>query len=560
MKQKLLLALFAGIIAVNVFAQPQIRGQRAIGGNSFDNFRSMYVTRDSGLIVGGYSFSNISGEKTQNSKGESDYWIVKTKLDSTYKIQWDKTIGGNFSDFLTGITPTRDGGYFIGGYSNSLKSGDKSENPRGDFDVDLYPDYWVVKLDSLRNIEWDKTIGGNIVDDLMALQQTTDGGFILGGYSNSDAGYEKTTPAHRENWNEPHNDYWIVKLNRKGSIQWDKTIGGTWRDWLTCLQQTKDGGYILGGYSESDKSFEKTENSRGSTDYWIVKVDNAGNIQWDKTLGGTDNDQLYAIEQTTDGGYILGGSSNSNISGEKTENSRGNNEADDYWIIKVDSRGNIEWNKTIGGDDFDELQSIQQTIDGGYIAAGYSNSGRSGDKTEANKGDSGLYGFYNDYWIVKLNKDGAIEWDKTIGGSIDDWCYSIREISRDHYIIGGTSESDISGDKKVRSRGEGDYWFIGLIYKKPGSFEISELKNANNVITSITNNKNFTVYPNPATDEVHVEIVGTAVISLTDRTGKMLLLKQINNSDVIDVSGLLPGLYYLQNNTTGVVQKIIVKR
>ena len=167
------------------------------------------------------------------------------------------------------------------------------------------------------------------------------------------------------------------------TIQWQKTIGGSDVDKLNSLQQTADGGYILGGYSASNTSGDKTENSRGNNDYWVIKLNNSGAIQWQKTIGGSVGDYLYSIQQTTDGGYVLGGYSQSDISGDKTENHKG---FYDYWIVKLNSTGTIQWQKTIGGDDIDNLQSIQQTSDGGYMLGGYSSSSISGDKTENSKG------------------------------------------------------------------------------------------------------------------------------------------------------------------------------
>ena len=146
--------------------------------------------------------------------------------------------------------------------------------------------------------------------------------------------------------------YLLFSLNlfSQPVIVWQKTIGGNNADELFVIRQTIDGGYVLGGYSNSNISGDKTENNRGGDDYWIVKIDSSGNIQWEKTIGGSGYDDLFSMEQTTDSGYILGGRSDSNISGDKTENSRG---LTDYWILKLDALGNIQWQKTIGGNDDD---------------------------------------------------------------------------------------------------------------------------------------------------------------------------------------------------------------
>jgi hypothetical protein len=198
----------------------------------------------------------------------------------------------------------------------------------------------------------------------------------------------------------------LIKLSASGQeIEWQNTIGGSSNDRLYAIKQTIDGGYILGGNSQSNISSDKTENSLGGVDYWIVKTDSFGSIQWQNTIGGSGSDYCRSIQQTSDGGYILGGYSDSNISGDKLENCIG---GDDYWIVKTDGGGNIQWQNTIGGIYDDRLRSIQQTVDGGYILGGWSQSIISGDKSENSFGDW-------DYWIVKIDAIGNIQWQNTIG-------------------------------------------------------------------------------------------------------------------------------------------------
>ncbi|MFN7707223.1 MAG: hypothetical protein ACK5QE_00995, partial [Sphingobacteriia bacterium] len=175
-------------------------------------------------------------------------------------------------------------------------------------------------------------------------------------------------------------------------IEWDKTLGGSSWDELNTLQQTSDGGYILGGISESDSGFEKSQNSRGGSDYWVVKLDASGNKQWDKTLGGGLDDNLWSLQQTADGGYILGGRSSSGVGAEKSEDNRGSL---DYWVVKLDATGTKKWDKTLGGDGWDDLWSLQQTDDGGYILGGWSFSDASDEKSENSRGKA-------DCWVVKL--------------------------------------------------------------------------------------------------------------------------------------------------------------
>ncbi|HRF77795.1 MAG TPA: T9SS type A sorting domain-containing protein, partial [Chitinophagales bacterium] len=291
------------------------------------------------------------------------------------------------------------------------------------------------------------------------------GGYLIGGRSFSGISGDKTEASIGD---FSTYDFWVLKLNSSGNIEWQNTIGGSSTDDLTSLQQTSDGGYILGGYSTSGVSGDKTEASKGAGDYWVVKLNSSGFITWQNTIGGSGEDVLISVSQTSDGGYILGGSSCSNISADKSENNiTGWCEWKDYWIIKLNGSGNIVWDNTIGGTENDECVSVFQTAEGGYIIGGYSNSGTSTDKSE-NNFSGGEYGW--DFWIVKLDYTGTIiQWENTIG-SAGPWPYgddylnsSVQETADGGYIIGGTSYGGISGDKTAANIGSFDFWVIKLL-------------------------------------------------------------------------------------------------
>ncbi|HEY6974731.1 MAG TPA: T9SS type A sorting domain-containing protein [Chitinophagaceae bacterium] len=546
MKHKYLILFFLTGIYTNTFSQPTMVHQKAIGGKFVDILSSLDVTKDGGLIAGGYSDSHISGEKTQNTNGYDDYWVVK--LDKFRNIQWDKTIGGSNTDILYGIQQTRDGGYILGGLSFSNKSGDKTQHSRGD------DDFWVVKLDGLGNIQWDKTIGGNRSDDVSSLQQTDDGGYIVGGSSYSNKSGEKSEGSRGDL------DYWVVKLDSSGNVQWDKTLGGNDYDYLTSLQQTRDGGYIVGGTSYSNRSGDKGQKSRGSADYWVIKLDKLGNIKWDKTVGGEGEDILRSLQQTRDGGFILGGRSDSDISGEKTEKNRDSlYDTEDYWVVKLDNSGRVVWDKTVGGSSFDYLYSLQQTSDGGYILGGFSESNKSGEKTEDNRNP--FYPPTNDYWVVKLNKNGHVEWDKTIGGLNDDKLFVVKELRRNYYVLGGGSFSGVTADRKVKSRGSSDYWLVWLKYNSPAVPIATTAGNENSTVQSNKNKtREFIAYPNPAKDILHIQTNSKTMVALTDQAGEILLTQIVEGNGIINISKLAPGIYYLKNRTTGEVQKIFVAK
>ena len=359
-------------------------------------------------------------------------------------ILWEKTYGGIHADYLFDAQPTADYGFILAGSSVSDKTGNKTDGNSGDLD------YWIWKMNENGNLDWQKSIGGSGFDLLQSIKNTNDGGFILAGTSNSPNDFQKKDSC------KGGTDFWVIKLNAMGNEQWQKTIGGTGQDELICAFQTRDGGYMLGGSSssspelidnelvESQSSFatpdlySKSEKSRGNMDYWIVKLDKAGVVEWQKTYGGIYADVLRSMEQTKDGGYILGGYSNSPQSGDKTEP---NNGIGDYWIIKINDKGNIEWQKTYGGNGDNQLYVIHQTEDEGYIAGGNSNS------TNALTSLGGTVGRGTDYWVLKLDKKGNVIWSKTFDFGKTDILTSLLENKDNTYLIGGYSQNE---EKKPR--------------------------------------------------------------------------------------------------------------
>src|ERR1043165_357284 len=174
------------------------------------------------------------------------------------------------------------------------------------------------------------------------------------------------------------------------SIQWQKSFGGTGTDYAASIQQTTDCGYIVAGQSYSIDG-DLTIN-HGLNDYWIVKLDTAGSLEWQTDLGGSDYDLANSIQQTSDGGYVVAGYSKSN-----DNDVSGNHGLNDFWVVKLDMNGSLSWQKSLGGSGVDMAHSIQQTSDGGYIVAGISNS--NDNDVSGNHGDF-------DYWVVKLDVDG----------------------------------------------------------------------------------------------------------------------------------------------------------
>lgn len=326
--------------------------QKSLGGTGDDEANSVLQSYDKGFIILGSS-NSIDGDVTGNI-GSRDYWVVK--LDSAGNLLWQKSYGGTNIDATGFIQPTKDSGYVISGYTYS-----NNVNVSGNHSTTT-ADLWSLKIDSVGNIVWQKCLGGTGNEWGAIIHQTNDGGYIVAGDSKSNNG---DVSGHHGSLSTQ--DYWVVKLDTARNIQWQKSLGGTSDDVLNSIEQTNDGGYIIAGSSMSNNG--DVTNNHGNNDYWIVKLDTSGNIQWQKCLGGTGDDQAMEIHQTSDGGYIVTGESAS-ANGNVTANNGGY----DFWIVKLDTVGNIQWQKSIGGTGTDVSSSIYQNADGSIIVAGYSDS------------------------------------------------------------------------------------------------------------------------------------------------------------------------------------------
>jgi len=351
---------------------------------------------------------------------------------------WDKCYGGSSSENLRAMIATSDGGHLLVGSSLSPISGDKTQSSKGG------PDYWVAKINANSDKVWDKTYGGDKEDYVMAALATPDGGFLLGGFSLSNQSGDKTQISKGDS------DYWVVKITANGDKQWDKTFGGSSYESLNSIAATADGGYLLGGNSGSGVSGDKTQASKGSGgDFWVVKINGNGDKVWDKAFGGSGSEQLFNVLAVADGGFLLSGVSSSGISGDKSQGSKG---LDDYWLVKINANGYKVWDKAYGGSDSEYNAKVIATADGGFLLGGTGFSGISGDKTQATKG----------YWVIKINASGDKVWDQSFGGNYAGNFADMLLTSDGGFLLGGTSFSDISGDKTQVSRGSEDYWIVKI--------------------------------------------------------------------------------------------------
>ena len=484
-------------LTTSILAQPSIEWQKALGGSEIEEIFSTQQTSDGGYIAAGFTYSN-DGDVT-GFHGGIDAWVVK--FSSTGSVEWKKTYGGTNVDWAYAIRQTIDGGYILAGYTAS-NNGDVTGNHGG-------KDAWVVKLTSLGAIQWQKTLGGSGWDEAWAIQQTTDSGYIMVGRSASQNG--------NVTGNHGGLDYWVVKLSNIGVIEWQKSLGGTGEDNAYSVKQTNDGGYIVAGESLSHNG--DVTGNHGDADYWILKLSTTGSLEWQKSFGGSSIDRANDVIQTNDGGYIVVGQVFSN-NGDVAQHYGGN----DIWVVKTTSTGEIEWQKTLGGSDQDWGQSIQKTSDGGYVIAG-STWSHDGDVLNTNS--------IADIWVVKLNVDGVIKWQKTLGGSLGEDGYSIYQTTDNGYIVAGSAfsnDGDVTGH-----HAKSDFWIVKLSPASVGTEEIPDGINAP-----------LEIYPNPAHNSISLKTSTeepSLSVSIIDILGREISRQTIQNGESLDIASIPSGLY-----------------
>jgi uncharacterized delta-60 repeat protein len=347
-----------------------------IGGSNNDFANSIIQSSDGGYVVAGY---------TNSFGGSYDFYVVK--LYSSGSVAWTKTIGGSGDDQANSVVQSSDGGYIVAGYTTSF----------GASGADMY----VVKLGSGGNVQWTKTIGGSDDDFANSVIQSSDGGYVIAGYTQSfgAGGY----------------DFYVVKLDGSGNVVWTKTIGGSNSDVANSIVQSSDGGYVVAG--------ETLSFGASGRDIYVVKLDSSGNIVWTKTIGGSRDDFANSVIQSSDGGYVIAGYTQSFGAG-----------GWDIYVVKLDSSGNVIWSKTIGGGDADVAYSIIQSSDGGYIVIGRTQS-------------FGAGGY--DVYVVKIDSSGNVLWTKTIGGGSVDEARSITQSSDGGFAIAGYTQSFGAGSYDI---------------------------------------------------------------------------------------------------------------
>ncbi|QMU29146.1 T9SS type A sorting domain-containing protein [Adhaeribacter radiodurans] len=449
------------------------------GGAGSEGFTTIIKTSDGGYLSGGYTNSGVSGDKTQNSQGKNDFWIVKT--DALGKKLWDKRYGGSSDDYLNRIIQTSDGGYLLAGSSLSGITGDKSQASRGD------RDYWIVKISNTGEKQWDKRYGGSGYDELKKVIQLSTGEYILAGYSNSPASGDKSQGS------QGGHDYWLVKVSSTGTKIWDKRYGGNLNEALGGIVLTSDNGFLLGGSSLSGKNGDKSEESRGGSDFWLLRTDKNGDLLWDKTYGGSGQDEAYSVGRAGENEFFISGQSDSPAGADKTRDSQGGK---DFWFIKIAGTGAKIWDKRFGGTKDEELRASIQTSDGGYILAGKSYSNKSGNKRQDSQGSS-------DYWMVKTDADGMYQWSKTFGGNASEELRAVIQTNDGGLLLAGKSDSGISGDRTQPSQGGTDYWLVKIAPETTLIVAVREATKAKEPIV-ISEKMVLQAYPNPFSNKATI--------------------------------------------------------
>ncbi len=365
-------------------------------------------------------------------------------LSAQTNLTWNKTLGGDGYEELQTMLETDDGHFVFFGSHTSTASGEITQASRG------LSDYWLAKVDQTNgNIIWQNTYGGNLIDNGRVMVATSDGGYLLGGHSSTGINGTKTGVSFGACWNCI--DFWVVKTDADGNQLWDKTIqGNSSEDRLTALVETSDGGFVLAGYSDSDMGNDKSEANIGGSDYWVVRLDANGDQLWDRTLGGTGDEQPMALLELSNGTILVGGLSFSLDDGNRTAVSRG---LSDYWIVNLAADGTTLWDAAYGGSDSDNLRDMIITNDGGIMLIGESYSGATGEKMQPSYGE-------RDIWMVKIDQTGTVLWDSSLGASDRDQPFKITQSPNGNFLIASLSKSPAGFDRTQPLLGGADYWFV----------------------------------------------------------------------------------------------------
>jgi len=420
------------ITANNASASGIVSSIKTFGGSKNDSAQEIVSTNDGGYAVLGFTQST-GGDITDKQNESYDFWVLK--FNENNDIEWNKTYGGTQDDKGRDIIQTQDGGYAILGSSFSNNEDVSDNNGQND--------YWLAKLDASGNISWQKSFGYQGLDYGISVIQTNDLGYLVTGVldvtaSDGEGNTSKTSNKHAGG------DYWALKLDATGTIEWSKYYGGLLTDTPEGVIQTEDNGYIIAGGTDSMDT--DISSNIGSYDFWVVKISSTGALIWEKSYGGGEIDEARSIVKSGDGNFLIAGDTRSNDV--DVSNNKG---AADLWLIKISPTGELLWENTLGGTNFDVARDISATQDGGFLIAG---SSRSSDlDVSENKGQ-------NDAWVIKVDSNGGLEWEASIGGTNIDFAYGITELNNKKIIVVGDTTSN--DEDIIENKGFTDLLIINI--------------------------------------------------------------------------------------------------
>jgi hypothetical protein len=502
--------------------------QQCYGGTKSDNGVSIALINDGHLIS--LSTSRSNDMEVSLNHGDIDFWLFET--DETGNLLWEKSFGGSENDIPVKIMIAPDGGFVLFGETWS-NDGDVSGNHGG-------ADYWLVKTDSLGNLLWQRCLGSSMNNLPSDMDMDDEGNIYIIGLSLGTGG-DVTA-------NNGSYDYWFLKINPSGNIVWNKNIGGMYGDFGKSIATTPDGGVIVGGLTDSNDGDVTCNTKVFNGTAWLVKLDSINNIEWQQCYGGTYTENIIDLKTTDDGGYILLGLTNSN-DGDVIgfHGIAGTSYNFDIWVIKTDSIGQIEWQRCLGGTQNETPDFIKITPEGNYLIGGTTNSNDGDVSGNHSNGD------HYDQWLVKLNDQGTIMWQKCIGSGWNNSLSDAAVLSETEMIIfGGTPENN-TGDIMCDYKGDGDAWMYKLI---DTTVDINELELYNSKIK---------VYPNPANTLLNIDFpekmdIRKTFVEIIDINGRVLINpKSLDNITQLDISKLNSGIYLvkIQNDKTFITRKII---
>ncbi len=430
-------ALFTNTIPLETLVFKQ--WERTYGGAEADWVNAVLATPDGGWLVAGGSASGVSGNKTTPNLGGWDGWLLR--LDSNGDRLWERVYGSsNYSENIMFIAPAGDGGLWLAGNVFTLDPVTSAY---------LTVDYWVARIDSSGALLWEHTFGGSGLDFLWTAAPLRDGGLLLVGGSTSGQGGDKSDGSFG-GW-----DAWLVKIDRAGNKQWDRIYGGTGTDDSFAAVELQDGSLLWAGSSDSGTNGfgNKTTAPFGGFDIWLLQLDAAGNTRWEQAYGSQGDDYPGPIIQDADGTFRIGGESSSAGGGNRSAPPLG---GADYWLLRVDRAGQKLWDRAFGGSDYDGMWTLATASGGGLVLAGQSASGSDGTKTAPNWGSM-------DLWLVGVDAAGNQRWDISLGGDSAE-LLSLNSLfpADDGWLLAGSSLSLPGGNKESPSYGTNDAWIVKL--------------------------------------------------------------------------------------------------